>query len=121
MDFFWNNGEKQVLPLLFMQEGTRSQLSLSDAFLFIWTNGLFYAFPVIPLLPKVLWQIRQEKARLILISLGWLRQMWLRDLHDLSGVLPIYLPLIPDLVWNKGSVLHPNLSSLRSTVWLLTG
>lgn len=56
---------------LFWSSGSMSLGFLLDAFLNSWKGDLIYAFPLIPLLPRVLRKVRQNKTLLILIATEW--------------------------------------------------
>ncbi|KAJ1204843.1 hypothetical protein NDU88_000281 [Pleurodeles waltl] len=49
--------------------------SLSNAFRRKWNSGLLYTFPPIPLLPRVLKKIRQDRAQVILVAPDWARRV----------------------------------------------
>lgn len=96
--------------------------SLSDAFLFPWTGHLFYAFPPIPLVHKVLLKIKRDQVRVILIAPALPCQHWFTTLLDLSVVSLIPLPLHPHLISQDHScVLHVSLVSFHQTAWKLHG
>ncbi|KAJ1168361.1 hypothetical protein NDU88_000287 [Pleurodeles waltl] len=98
------------------------QGALGDAFLITWCDQLLYAFPPIPLIPRVLRKIRQDRAQVILIALDWPRRVWYSDLLQLSLCPPLRLPLRADLLsQSQGQVLHPNLQSLHLHAWRLNG
>ena len=44
------------------------QFSLGDAFHLDWGSGFLYAFPPLPLLPRVLKKIRKDQAQVILVA-----------------------------------------------------
>ncbi|KAJ1131499.1 hypothetical protein NDU88_009835 [Pleurodeles waltl] len=54
------------------------QGALGDAFQITWCGQLLYAFPPIPLIPRVLRKIRQDRALVILIAPDWPRRVVLR-------------------------------------------
>ncbi|KAJ1085596.1 hypothetical protein NDU88_005726 [Pleurodeles waltl] len=60
------------------------QGALGDAFQITWCDQLLYAFPPIPLIPRVLRKIRQDRAQVILIAPDWPRRVWYSDLLQLS-------------------------------------
>ncbi|KAJ1112338.1 hypothetical protein NDU88_000606 [Pleurodeles waltl] len=98
------------------------QGALGDAFLITWCDQLLYAFPPIPLIPRVLRKIRQDRAQVILIAPDWPRRVWYSDLLQLSLCPPLRLPLRADLLLqSQGQVLHPNLQSLHLHAWRLNG
>ncbi|KAJ1124818.1 hypothetical protein NDU88_003267 [Pleurodeles waltl] len=76
----------------------------------------------IPLIPRVLRKIRQDRAQVILIAPDWPRTVWYSDLLQLSLCPPLRLPLRADLLsQSQGQVLHPNLQSLHLHAWRLSG
>lgn len=75
-----------------------------------WKDHLFYVFPPIPLIHRVLLEVRREGASVILIALAWPCEHWFTTLLDLSVESPIRLPLAPDLITQDHSGLrYPNL------------
>lgn len=72
----------------------------------LWPAGLLYAFPPIPLLPKVVRRIRQQRALVILVAPWWLRRLWFSALHAMSVQDPLHLEPLEDLL-HQGPVLHP--------------
>ncbi|KAJ1095605.1 hypothetical protein NDU88_000764 [Pleurodeles waltl] len=98
------------------------QGALGDAFQITWCGQLLYAFPPIPLIPRVLRKIRQDRALVILIAPDWPRRVWYSDLLQLSMCPPLRLPFRADLLLqSQGQVLHPNLQSLHLHAWRLNG
>ncbi|KAJ1116790.1 hypothetical protein NDU88_004996 [Pleurodeles waltl] len=98
------------------------QGALGDAFQITWCGQLLYAFPPIPLIPRVLRKIRQDRALVILIAPDWPRRVWYSDLLQLSMCPPLRLPFRADLLsQSQGQVLHPNLQSLHLHAWRLNG
>lgn len=68
----------------------------------------------IPLLPRVLCKVRQDKASLIVIAPPCPHKYWLSQLLDLSVSAPLLLPLRTDVVLqNHSCLLHPNLKALH--------
>lgn len=77
--------------------------------------SMFYAFPPIPLVHKVL-------LKIIPIALTWPHQHWFATLLDLLVASLIPLPVHPDLISQDHScLLQPNLRSLHLTAWKLHG
>ncbi|KAJ1173149.1 hypothetical protein NDU88_004990 [Pleurodeles waltl] len=96
--------------------------SLGGAFHLEWSSGLLYAFPPIPLLPRVLKKIRYDRAQVILVAPDWARRVWYPELLSMSIDPPLRLPLRADLLsQQQGTVLHPNLSNLRLHAWRMSG
>lgn len=59
--------------------------------------GFLYAFSPIPLLPRVLRKIRNDKAQVILVASDWARSVWYLKLLGLRICPPTRLPLREDL------------------------
>ncbi|KAJ1094268.1 hypothetical protein NDU88_007346 [Pleurodeles waltl] len=98
------------------------QGALGDAFQMSWCDQLLYAFPPIPLIPRVVRKIRQDRAQVILIAPDWPRRVWYSDLLQLSLCPLLRLPLGADLLsQSQGQVLHPHLQSLHLHAWRLKG
>ncbi|KAJ1202911.1 hypothetical protein NDU88_006706 [Pleurodeles waltl] len=89
-------------------------LSLGNAFRRECSSGLLYAFPPIPLLPRVPKKIKNDRAQVILVAPDWARRVRYPELLKMSIGPPIRLPLLEDLLsQQQGKVLHPNVSTLR--------
>lgn len=78
-----------------------------------WLSGLLYAFPPIPLIPKVIRKIKQQRARIILVAPWWSKRLWLSMLHVMSVHSPLHLTPSADFI------LHPHPQRLHLTAWLL--
>lgn len=50
-----------------------------------WSGRFLYLFPLLPLIPRVLQKLQQEKPRRILLTPWWLRQVWFPLLWTLSS------------------------------------
>lgn len=72
-----------------------------------WPPGLLYAFPPIPLLPKVVRKLKGHRASIILVAPDWLRQPWFSTLQQLSQAKPLRLSFSPDML-TQGPVWHPH-------------
>lgn len=95
--------------------------SLGNAFSIAWFNIFAYAFPPIPLIPRVLRKLKAEPCTLILIAPAWPRQRWFTELHLLSLQPPTPLKLFPSLLtMNRKQVQHPDPASLKLSAWLLS-
>lgn len=57
-----------------------------------WPPDLLYAFPPLPLIPRVLWKLLTEKADVLLVALHWPRRPWFVDLVSLSVARPWRIP-----------------------------
>lgn len=85
-----------------------------------WPQRLIYTLLLTLLLLKLLNRVKQERAKIILITPAWLRQIWLPDLIRLSLQPPLCLPLSTDLLTQEsGKLKHPNCSQLHFKAWLL--
>ena len=92
-----------------------------NAFLLDW--GQFhraYLFPPLAILHKVLYKIRQDKARVILIAPRWPRRGWYAAMINMLVDIPIQLPLWPNLLSQHG-VRHPDPGFLELVAWKLSG
>ncbi|KAJ1149391.1 hypothetical protein NDU88_002201 [Pleurodeles waltl] len=79
-------------------------------------------FIPLPLIPRVLRKIRQDRGQVILISPDWPRRVWYSDLLQLSLCPPLRLPYRADLLLrSQGQALHPHLQSLHLHAWRLKG
>jgi hypothetical protein len=89
-----------------------------------WGAWEMYAFPPIPLLPKVLGKIRMDKALTILIAHMWPRQLWYPQLLFLACECPRVLPLIPKMLSqvlaDQGTLYHSGTTTLRLVAWKLS-
>mgnify|MGYP002805015845 CR=1 FL=1 len=85
-----------------------------------WNSRLLYAFPPIPLLPRVLKKIRTNRAQFILVAPDWARRVWYPELLGMSICPPIGLPLQEDLLsQQQGRILHLSLRTLHLHAWRL--
>ncbi|XP_069600694.1 uncharacterized protein [Ranitomeya imitator] len=89
-----------------------------DALVQPWTFSLAYAFPPLPILPKVLQKIRAEKLKVILVAPLWPKRGWFGALISLKIDGPIALPPVKDLLY-QGPILHPDPERLHLNAWLL--
>lgn len=84
-----------------------------------WPAGLLYAFPPIPLIPRVIRKLLDEKADLLVAS-DWPRRPWYADLVALSVDRPWVIP--PGrLSLCQGAISHPEPQWLQLAVWHLKG
>ncbi|KAM7166314.1 uncharacterized protein RBU57_007209 [Macrochelys suwanniensis] len=74
-------------PLFCSRAGLAPE-SLGDAFLIQWNASLMYAFPKIPLIPRVIRKIRLDRAYIILIAPTWPRQTWFPYPYLSGGLCP---------------------------------
>ncbi|XP_041435826.1 uncharacterized protein LOC121399363 [Xenopus laevis] len=97
----------------------RDPLALAvDAMTAPWEFQLGYAFPPLPLLPRLIGRIQRENHTVILIAQHWPRRAWFSDLINLTREDPLPLPNLPDLL-SQGPIVHPNSKMLSLTAWLL--
>lgn len=103
---------------LYCTRGGRDPLSLGDGLLYDWNKDFLYMFPPIPLLPKILRRLQQQRATTILIAPWWPRRDWFPLLLELSGGQYIRLPQEPDLLsLTTEQILHHDIPSLSLTAW----
>ena len=92
-----------------------------DALSITWSNLLSYAFPLIPILGKVLRKARDERATLILVVPHWPAQAWFPELLHLCHVPPIRLLRGPQsLLQPRSGVPHGSPGVLHLHAWLLS-
>ena len=93
-----------------------------DALSVPWAGLLAYAFPLLPILSKVLKKAREEQATLILIAPRWPAQPWFPELLCLSHVPPLKLYLHPRaLLQPRSGIAHASPGLLDLHAWLLCG
>lgn len=88
--------------------------------LLLYSVGLrSHAFPLIPLIPRLVCGIKQGAAALILIAKYWQRPISLTALLQMLIQPPL---LLLDIIsQNHGQILHPDLNSIHLTTWMLAG
>ena len=95
-----------------------------DALSLDWnTLPLAYAFPSMPILPKVLQKILDSTVTVILLAPAWPTQSWLPDLLNVLIHRPVEIPAIEDLltqqvgrqVWT-----HHNPAMYNYHAWMLS-
>lgn len=91
-----------------------------DALSVGWQWDLAYAFPPIPLVPRVLAKIREEGARVIMVAPFWPKRSWFSLLWSMSVTEPWVLPDRGDLLV-QGPLAHPQEKGLHLTAWALKG
>ncbi|XP_058037816.1 uncharacterized protein LOC131197588 [Ahaetulla prasina] len=91
-----------------------------DALRSPWPLELLYAFPPLPLIPKVIRKLLEEKAELILVAPHWPRRPWFADLKALSVTTPWRIP-DNQIALSQGALTHPEPQWLQLTVWRLSG
>ena len=91
-----------------------------DALSIEWTGLIAYAFPPLPILPKVLRKAREEKPCLLLVAPMWPAQHWFPDLIALAEPDPLPLNLRnKDLVQPRSGICHGNVEVMDLHVWHL--
>ena len=92
----------------------------SDAFRLDWTDRVLWAFPPVPLIPRVLQQLSTQPARLlVLLAPLWSAQSWFPVVLRFLAMPPVLLPFRPDLLTQNGAP-HPN-PRIQWVVWPLSG
>lgn len=91
-----------------------------DALSIKWDWNLAYAFPPIPMIPKVLAKIREDQARVILVAPFWPKRAWFSLLRSMSITDPWVLPDQEDLLV-QGAVSHPQDKGLHLTALAFRG
>ena len=111
------------LPLFCSRIAEPGALTM-DAFSLSWEQWETYAFPPIPLIPRVLTKLQTDKASMILVAPMWPRRPWFPQLLLLSCDVPRILPLSPHLLsqtLQAGVLYHQNTTTLRLVAWRLSG
>ena len=93
-----------------------------DAFSISWSNQKIYSFPSFSLLTRVLANIRNVVALVLLIAPTWSTQPWYSMLLQLAIARPVLLPYVDHLLTlphsNQGYLM---LDSLQLAGWSLSG
>ncbi|XP_044124960.1 uncharacterized protein LOC122919834 [Bufo gargarizans] len=94
-----------------------------DALLQHWGGALMYAFPPFALIPRVLLQVRQQLANLVLIVPFWRTQSWFPQILELLVDFPFLLPTQVSLLQGPAGEVHPLLQngSLRLLACKISG
>jgi hypothetical protein len=91
-----------------------------DALTLCWTGLFAYAFPPLPLIPKVIRKVIEDRPQMILIAPKWPAQMWFPQLLALSHSPPIDLGVVfGDLFQPRSKRLHGNPEMFHLHAWLL--
>uniref|UniRef100_A0A8C6VFI0 CREG-like beta-barrel domain-containing protein n=1 Tax=Naja naja TaxID=35670 RepID=A0A8C6VFI0_NAJNA len=85
-----------------------------------WPSGLLYAFPPLPVIPRLIQRVLDERAEIIVVAPHWPRRPWFADLRSLSIQDPWRIPSSMISV-SQGLVLHPDPQWLSLAVWRLSG
>lgn len=85
-----------------------------------WPQGLLYAFPPIPLLPRLLHRIKVLKAQVLVVAPFWPRRPWFSVLQNMSIATSLTL-LVSKEMLTQGPLLHPCPAWYCLTLWRLSG
>ena len=118
VDLFATDRNRQV-PRFFSRY-PHPEAEATNALVTIWPKELLYAFPPLPLLPRVLRRIQTLQAEVILVAPKWPRRPWFSTLVQLSCQPHLVLPVSPDLL-AQGPIWHPDPAWWHLTVWRLSG
>lgn len=94
-----------------------------DAFLLDWSQWTVFIHPPIVLIPRILLQMRQDKAMGLLIAPAWKGQPWYPDLLEMLVDYPAHLPVSPSTVslpFSPNEV-HPLWKTLHLAIWPISG
>jgi hypothetical protein len=92
-----------------------------DALSLDWRGMYAYAFPPIPILPKVVQKVLRDRPELILITPCWPARPWFAQLLQLIVDDPRKLPLRLDLLsQDKGRLYHPNPAVWSPVAWRIS-
>ena len=92
----------------------------NDAFRLDWTDRVLWAFPPLPLVPRVLSKLSTQPARLlVLLAPLWSAQSWFPDVLRFLAMPPVLLPFRPDLLTQNGAP-HRN-PRIQWVAWPLSG
>ena len=91
-----------------------------DAFTLDWTQFKGYANPPWNLVGRVLAQVRNQKAELVLVAPVWKSQVWYPTLLEMLIREPLLLPNIPDLIQPTHRVNNPVITP-RLAAWVISG
>ncbi|XP_061576587.1 uncharacterized protein LOC133442594 [Cololabis saira] len=128
----WRRFGRADVDLFASRESTHCRLFFSlkndnpplgwDALAHPWPRGLLYAFPPFTLLQPLLYRIRAEGARVILVAPLWPHMLWFSAIPHLLDGTPWVLPLRRDLLSQaSGALFHPFPAGLRLVAWPLRG
>ena len=80
--------------LAFLSQFLDAMAWATDAMSLSWKGMWTYAFPLFPLVPKVLVKIRAELVEIILVALWWPKRVWSLNLLELSMEPPRGAPTL---------------------------
>ncbi|XP_028430855.1 uncharacterized protein LOC114553714 [Perca flavescens] len=87
-----------------------------------WPKTLLYAFPPVPLIPRLLERIQEEGLSVILVAPERTNASWFPTLVQLLAVPPWQLPWHEDALSQlDGAIAHPPVITQRLWGWLLSG
>ena len=70
----------------------------TDAFLLVWNRWTIFIHPPIVLIPRILFQMKRDKATGLLIAPNWLGQHWFPDLMEMLVEYPARLLTLPSTI-----------------------
>ena len=92
----------------------------TDAFSLDWTKIQGYANPPWNLISRVLAQVRNQKAQLVLVAPVWKSQVWYPTLLEMLIQEPLLLPNRPGLIQPTHKVNKPDITP-QLAVWVISG
>ena len=92
----------------------------TDAFSLDWTQFLGYANPPWNLVGRVLAQVRQQRAQLVLVAPVWKSQVWYPTLLAMLVRKPLLLPALPNLIQPTHRVNQPDVTPTLAA-WVISG
>ena len=94
----------------------------TDAFSVSWNALWAYAFPPLPLIPRVLSRAAQFHCRILLVAPRWERRPWFPSILQMLDDFPLEIPLHDKLLKLPGTDrFHPAPEFLKLTVWPISG
>ena len=116
LDAMANSRNKKLLQFCLLSR-VGNPLAI-DALSINWKKFFVYIFPPIPMIPKVLQKIRDEKVRAIAILPFWPRRAWFPLALNMAKNQVWKLPIQKDLLL-QSEMLHPDLGKLQLAAWNL--
>lgn len=92
----------------------------TDAFTLDWTQFRGYANPPWNLVGRVLAQVREQKAQLVLVAPVWKSQVWYPTLLEMLIREPLLIPNLPHLIQPTHRVNQPDINPTLA-VWVISG
>ena len=92
----------------------------TDAFTLDWKQFRGYANPPWSLVGRVLSQVREQKAQLVLVAPVWKSQIWYPTLLGMVIQEPLLLPASPELIQPTHRVNKPDISPTLAA-WVFSG